>query len=95
MVFTDHSTTKCLFSSKDAKVRLIRWILLLQEFNLLVKDKNEVQNTVANHLSRITSTFEPLPMLNVFPNDSLMVVGIMPWFADIVNYLAVGKIPNH
>ncbi|RVW71443.1 hypothetical protein CK203_057562 [Vitis vinifera] len=36
-----------------AKARLIRWILLLQEFNLQIKDKKEVENVVADHLSRL------------------------------------------
>ncbi|KAL6321764.1 hypothetical protein AAG906_035282 [Vitis piasezkii] len=39
VVFTDHSALKYLLTKQDAKVRLIRWILLLQEFNLQIKDK--------------------------------------------------------
>ena len=39
VVFTDHSTLKYLLTKQDAKARLIRWILLLQEFNLHIKDK--------------------------------------------------------
>ena len=34
VVFTDHSTLKYLLTKQDAKARLIRWIILLQEFNL-------------------------------------------------------------
>ncbi|MBE2321327.1 hypothetical protein DVA67_035760, partial [Solirubrobacter sp. CPCC 204708] len=52
VVFTDHSALKYLFSKQDAKARLIRWILLLQEFNLIIKDKKGVENVVADHLSR-------------------------------------------
>ena len=33
IVYTDHATLKYLFTKKDAKPRLIRWILLLQEFD--------------------------------------------------------------
>ena len=53
VVFTDHSTLKYLLTKQDTKARLIRWILLLQEFNLKIKDKKEVENVVADHLSRL------------------------------------------
>ena len=54
VVFTDHAALKYLLSKKDAKARLIRWILLLQEFNIQIKDKKGVENVVADHLSRLT-----------------------------------------
>ena len=38
IVHTDHPTIKYLMTKKDAKPRLIRWVLLLQEFDLEVKD---------------------------------------------------------
>ena len=52
IVYTDHSAIKFLLEKKDAKSRLIRWVLLLQEFDLEIRDKKEVKNLVANHLSR-------------------------------------------
>ncbi|RVW75126.1 Retrovirus-related Pol polyprotein from transposon 17.6 [Vitis vinifera] len=39
VVFTDHSALKYLLTKQDAKARLIRWILLLQEFDFHIKDK--------------------------------------------------------
>jgi hypothetical protein len=53
IVYTDHAAIKYLLAKMDAKPRLIRWILLVQEFNVEIRDKKGVENVVADHLSRM------------------------------------------
>nr|GEY88765.1 hypothetical protein [Tanacetum cinerariifolium] len=52
IIYTDHSSLKYLFAKKDAKARLLRWILLLQEFDFKVIDTKGAENYAADHLSR-------------------------------------------
>ncbi|CAM8892835.1 unnamed protein product [Rhodiola kirilowii] len=58
IVFTDHATIKYLLSKKESKPRLIKCILLLQEFDIEIKDKKRVENLVADHLSRLEGNEE-------------------------------------
>nr|GEU54254.1 reverse transcriptase domain-containing protein [Tanacetum cinerariifolium] len=94
IVYTDHSALKYLFAKKDAKARLLRCILLLQEFDFKVIDTKGAKNYAADHLSRLKNTYE-----NVFDpkeiNESLETISKLahhdqstPWFADFANYHA-------
>ena len=96
-------------SKQDAKPRLIRWILLLQEFNLTIKDKKGAENDVADHLSRLTnessmkttsindsfpdSSIETITINDSFSDEFLFSINKMPRYVNIVNYLATGKMP--
>ncbi|GJY21478.1 reverse transcriptase domain-containing protein [Tanacetum coccineum] len=53
IVYTDHSTLKYLLAKQDAKPRLLWWILLLQEFDVIIPDKKGAENLAADHLSRL------------------------------------------
>jgi hypothetical protein len=88
---------KYLLSKKDSKVRLVRWILLLQEFDITIKDKKGTENIVADHLSRLTtdSRSEITPINDYFPNESLLSVSTLPWFPNIINFLVSGQLSAH
>nr|GEZ72384.1 hypothetical protein [Tanacetum cinerariifolium] len=94
IVYTDHSALKYILSKKDAKPRLLRWVLLLQEFDITIRDNKGSKNLAASHLSRLENphkdVFEnndineyfPLEMLGSLSSEST------PWFADISNFHA-------
>nr|GEV25660.1 reverse transcriptase domain-containing protein [Tanacetum cinerariifolium] len=58
IVHTDHSALKYLFAKKDAKARLLRWVLLLQEFDFKVLDTKGAENLMADHLSQLENPYE-------------------------------------
>jgi len=99
IIYSDHAALMYLFSKKDAKSHLIRWILLLQEFDIEIQDKKGFENVVADHLSRITVDFteEATPISETFPDEQLMHIAHTPspWFANIINYLVTGQMPLH
>jgi hypothetical protein len=99
IIFSDHMALKYLFSKKDAKSRLIRWILLFQEFDIEIQDKKGTENVVADRLSRLTMDFteDATPISETFPDKQLMHIAHnpAPWFADIVNYLVTDQMPLH
>ncbi|PIN17394.1 DNA-directed DNA polymerase [Handroanthus impetiginosus] len=95
IVYSDHAALKYLLSKKEAKLRLIRWILLLQEFNLEIRDKRGTENLVADHFSRLISREGPLLLQDSFPDEHLFSVQkASPWYADIVNYLVTKSLPK-
>ncbi|XP_078433682.1 uncharacterized protein LOC144704977 [Wolffia australiana] len=95
VVFSDHSALKFLLNKKETKPRLIRWILLLQEFDIEIKDKPGRENLVADHLSRLRANDE-IPINDSFPDEHILLVESkkLPWYAHIVNYLVTDLLPK-
>nr|GEX45054.1 reverse transcriptase domain-containing protein [Tanacetum cinerariifolium] len=94
IVYTDHSALKYLLSKQDTKPRLIRWVLLLQEFDIIIRDKKRMKNLAADHFSRLEN-----PHKDVFENKDInenflletlgkISSGSTPWFADFTNFHA-------
>nr|GEX39503.1 reverse transcriptase domain-containing protein [Tanacetum cinerariifolium] len=96
IIYTDHSALKYLFAKKHSKARLLRWILLLQEFDFKFIDTKGAENYDADHLSRLENpyenVFDPKEINETFPLESLNKIAHQDpstmWFADFANYHA-------
>ncbi|KAJ0494070.1 putative nucleotidyltransferase, Ribonuclease H [Helianthus annuus] len=97
IIYSDHTAVRYLMEKKDAKPRLIRWVLLLQEFDLEIRDKKGIENVVADHLSRLMVEDDPkaLEINESFPDEHIMKLDKLPWYANIGNYLVTGDMPAH
>nr|GEY55312.1 reverse transcriptase domain-containing protein [Tanacetum cinerariifolium] len=97
IVYTDHSALKYLFTKKDSKARLLRWVLLLQEFTFKVIDTKGAENLATYHLYRLENlhqnVLDPKEINESFPLETLNLVSTRgnqstPWFANFANYHA-------
>nr|GEY55697.1 reverse transcriptase domain-containing protein [Tanacetum cinerariifolium] len=102
IVYTDHSALMYLFSKKDAKARLLRWILLLQEFDFNVIDTKGAKNYTVDHLSRLKNPYEnvfyPKEINETFPLETLNKVAhndqSTPWKLLTSSHLATVDPPG-
>ena len=96
-IHTDHVAIKYLMENKDAKPRLIRWVLLLQEFDLHIIDRKGAENPVVDNLSRLENVLnDPLPIDDSFPDEQLAAINVShstPWYADYANYIVAKYLP--
>ncbi|GJS20753.1 reverse transcriptase domain-containing protein [Tanacetum coccineum] len=94
IVYTDHSALKYLMNKQDAKTRLLRWVLLLQKFDITIRDKKGSENLMADHLSSLENphkdVLENKDINENFPLETLGVIssGSTPWFTDYANFHA-------
>nr|GEU97281.1 reverse transcriptase domain-containing protein [Tanacetum cinerariifolium] len=95
--YANHSALKYLFAKKDSKARLLRWVLLLQEFTFKVIDTKGAENLAADYLSRLENphqnVLDPKEINESFPLEALNLVSTRgnsstSWFADFTNYHA-------
>ncbi|KAM1948695.1 hypothetical protein ACFX15_008850 [Malus domestica] len=78
IIYTDHAALKYLLTKKEAKPRLIRWMLLLQELDIEIRDKKGSENVVADHLSHLVHEEEVVPIPETFPDEQLMSIEVRP-----------------
>jgi len=68
---------------------------LLQEFDLEIKDRRGVDNSVVDHLSRLVCKEDPLPIAETFPDEKLLhLQGKEPWFVDMANLIVTRMLSN-
>ncbi|GJT38592.1 reverse transcriptase domain-containing protein [Tanacetum coccineum] len=97
IMYTNHSTVKYILAKQDAKLRLLRCILLLQEYDVIIRDKKGAENLAADHLSRLENphqdVLENKEITETFPLDTLGMITFRGdsstlWFAYFANYHA-------
>ncbi|RDX63881.1 Retrovirus-related Pol polyprotein from transposon 17.6, partial [Mucuna pruriens] len=92
IMFSNNAALRYLLKKPDAKPRQIRWMLLLQEFNIEIRDKKGAENSIAYHLSRIERESKPMPIQDEFLDEQLLHIQTsIPWFANIYNYVETSQ----
>ena len=95
-VHIDHYVIKYLMNKPITNGRVTLWLLLLQEFDISIMDGLGKTNVVVDFLSIIINNEEPQSVDDAFSDENLCSISTnVPWFADVVNYLVVGKLPRH
>ena len=95
-VHTYHSTIRYIMNKPITHGRITRWLLLLQEFNIIFIDQLGKENQVAEFLSRFNNFGENIHVLDSFLDEHLFAILVQsPWFSNIANYLSSGKLPIH
>ena len=95
-MYIDHFAIKYLANKPITNGRITRWLILLQEFDITIKDRPGKENLVAKFLSRMPKPVDTVAVEDQFPDENLFdIIVKTPGYADVANYLAVGKLPKH
>ena len=101
IVPTGHSALRYFMAKKDTKLRLGRWVLLLQEFDIEVRDRKGTKNQVSHHLSRLEDEYirefgDKTDIDDTFPDEHVLAASkdLIQLFTDFANYLASDIIPS-
>lgn len=96
ILYSHHSIIKYLANKPVTNGRVTRWLILLQEFDITIKDRPGKENPVADFLLRMPKTDDSATVEDQFPDEQLFIVTVKtPWYVDVANFLAVGKLPKH
>lgn len=95
-LYIGHSAIRYLANKPNTNGRVTCWLLLLPKFDITIKDCPGKENPVADFLSRVPKINDLLVVDDQFPDENLFVIVVkMPWYVDVANYLAVGKLPRN
>ena len=94
--YIDNSAIKYLANKPITNGRVTRWLILLHEFDITIKDRPGKEKPIAYFLSQMTKPVDAATVEDQFPNENLFSITIKtPWYANVANYLAVGKLQKH
>ena len=95
-VHIDHDVIKYLMNKPNVNAQIIRWLLLLQQFDVTIVDKPGKENVVVDFLSRVNLPAGEEGMLDdQLPDEHLFSISVLsPWFVDIANYLVSALLGN-
>ena len=95
-IHTNHSTIRYLINKSITNARVIRWLLLLQEFYITIIDRIGKDNVVVDFLAQLTNHGEAIPVEDHFIDEQLFSISTnLPWHVDTANYLVARKFLDH
>lgn len=94
VLYTDHSIIKYLANKPITNGRVTRWLIILQEFDITIKDQPGKENLVVEFLSHVPRTDDVVVVEDQFPDEHLFAMTVKTlWYVVVASYLAVGKLP--
>ena len=86
----DHDALKYMINKPQLSGRIVRWVLLLQEFNFTIEVRPGKSYTNANHLSQLNEESGSEPIDDSFPDAQLFYINVIPReYVVIIEYLSI------